>query len=318
MGLAGALVGVGGSVAVAAFTGADGDGVIRGCFEKNTGVLRIVEGGVCLRGETPISWNQQGVQGEAGAPGAAGPQGPRGFDGYQGPTGATGSTGPAGPQGTAGRDGLLPDQSCPVNEFASGVRDGTLVCADPFVTQQPGAVHAASEACPDSIPPAGYTDTADDPNRDAIDCARHWGVTRDGDRTTYEPQRQITRGESAMYVVGTFYRSGGVRPRFVPDAFKDDDGSMFDEEINVLAAMGAASPAQGGSFYEPESLIVVQDLEYQINQMHTYRINRAGGHSWPVASDDPGAYATKSVLAAELTDVLEMLTQDGYAVTPPA
>ena len=81
------------------------DGSISACFAKN-GTLRIVDSAaLCMRGETPLIWNQagpagpQGPQGATGATGATGPIGPMGLLGL---TGAQGAQGPAGPQGAAG------------------------------------------------------------------------------------------------------------------------------------------------------------------------------------------------------------------------
>ncbi len=111
----------------------------RGCYNKKTGLLRLVTHSAshCTRSESAIVWNQtgpqglQGPQGSAGrtvaglsAPGGAtGPQGPQGpvgpigpagpkgdtgpvgATGSQGPQGPTGATGPAGPQGPLGPTG---------------------------------------------------------------------------------------------------------------------------------------------------------------------------------------------------------------------
>ena len=58
---------------------------INGCYNKVSGVLRIVTGSkpACTNGETPISWNKVGPKGD------------------KGDTGATGATGPTGPAGVA-------------------------------------------------------------------------------------------------------------------------------------------------------------------------------------------------------------------------
>ncbi|MDX6397015.1 MAG: hypothetical protein QOJ43_423 [Gaiellaceae bacterium] len=82
-----------------------GNGVINGCYEKKTGILRVIDaqaGKSCLGFETPISWSQKGepgAAGAAGAPGAVGPAGPTG------PTGPRGLEGPEGPKGDKGDDG---------------------------------------------------------------------------------------------------------------------------------------------------------------------------------------------------------------------
>jgi hypothetical protein len=65
----------------------DANGVIHGCFHKNSGQLRVVDtdnGQACNPSEKALSWNQTGPTGPAGA---------------TGPTGTTGATGPTGPVG---------------------------------------------------------------------------------------------------------------------------------------------------------------------------------------------------------------------------
>jgi hypothetical protein len=105
--LTGSLVAIGG---VAAAAGPEP--AISACVNKVTGSVRVIDPAkhqTCASLlETPLSWNQQGIQ---GTPGAAGPQGTPGAPGPAGPagptgaTGATGATGPAGPQGVPGADG---------------------------------------------------------------------------------------------------------------------------------------------------------------------------------------------------------------------
>jgi hypothetical protein len=58
----------------------DSNGVIRGCYLKAIGSLRVVDpsaGQHCATAvETPIQWNQTGLQGPAGPTGPQGPAGP--------------------------------------------------------------------------------------------------------------------------------------------------------------------------------------------------------------------------------------------------
>jgi hypothetical protein len=69
----------------------DAGGAIHGCYQKRTGVLRVIGAGKkCLKGETAISWNQQG---------------PRGSDGKNGTNGTNGSNGTPGTPGTPGTNG---------------------------------------------------------------------------------------------------------------------------------------------------------------------------------------------------------------------
>lgn len=83
---------------------------IHGCYQKNSGSLRVLAAGEsCRPSELALSWNQVGQQGEkgdAGAqgpkgdPGPAGPAGPKGDPGAAGPPGDTGAQGPPGPAGS--------------------------------------------------------------------------------------------------------------------------------------------------------------------------------------------------------------------------
>ena len=103
--IAGATVALAvGSIAVAAIP--DG-GVIHGCYDKASGLLRVTDADTkkpkeCTTSEAALDWTQQGPQGPQGP---IGPQGPAGPDGPAGPTGATGATGPQGPQGVPGPAG---------------------------------------------------------------------------------------------------------------------------------------------------------------------------------------------------------------------
>jgi hypothetical protein len=70
---------IAGGVAWATIPG--GDGVIRGCYQKSSGILRVLDGprDRCTRSERPIEWNvagPQGLPGEQGPPGEQGVPGP--------------------------------------------------------------------------------------------------------------------------------------------------------------------------------------------------------------------------------------------------
>lgn len=90
----------------------DENGIIHGCYQPTSGILRVVGGASdCRETEVAISWNQRGPTGPSGAAGpagptgAAGPSGPLGPTGPIGPAGATGPTGQTGPTGASGATG---------------------------------------------------------------------------------------------------------------------------------------------------------------------------------------------------------------------
>lgn len=56
---------IAGGVAFATIPSADG--VINGCYQKNEGMLRVIDdAGACRTSEIAISWNHVGPQGEQG------------------------------------------------------------------------------------------------------------------------------------------------------------------------------------------------------------------------------------------------------------
>jgi hypothetical protein len=75
-----------GGVAVASIPGPGG--VIKACYSKSTGTLRVIDSkkSCSKKRERTLRWNQQGVRGLQGIPGA---QGIQGSQGIQGPNGAT-------------------------------------------------------------------------------------------------------------------------------------------------------------------------------------------------------------------------------------
>jgi hypothetical protein len=97
----------------------DSGGVIHGCYQKNSGIVRIVDtaNGSCANGEIAIQWNDTGP---AGTQGPAGPQGPVGPQGPGGPANVvvrTGAPVEVPPSGPIVRDAYA---SCLAGERATG------------------------------------------------------------------------------------------------------------------------------------------------------------------------------------------------------
>lgn len=80
-------------------------GKIRACVSRS-GVLRVLRGAHCSKGQKLLVWNQQGIQGPQGGSGAQGPPGPQGTQGSQGTSGSAGPQGVTGPRGTTGPRGV--------------------------------------------------------------------------------------------------------------------------------------------------------------------------------------------------------------------
>jgi hypothetical protein len=88
------LVALGG-VAFASIPGPGG--VVKGCYSKSTGSLRVIDSkkSCSKKRERSLSWNQQGVRGLQGSQGSQGPAGVNGGQGPQGDSGAPGLDGAA-------------------------------------------------------------------------------------------------------------------------------------------------------------------------------------------------------------------------------
>ena len=84
------------SVGAVTYANAAGNGTLKACANKTTGVMRYISKGSCRKTETSLSWSQMGPQ---GLPGAAGAKGDTGA------AGANGSNGTNGTNGTAGTNG---------------------------------------------------------------------------------------------------------------------------------------------------------------------------------------------------------------------
>jgi hypothetical protein len=124
--LATALLGIAAGIAYATIPGSNG--TINGCYEKRTGILRVIDaeaGKACLSGETPISWNQRGPKGDQGLQGL---QGERGEKGDKGDPGTPAPLYTAGQglelSGTEFRLAFDPDQVAQLQQQVAGLQQG--------------------------------------------------------------------------------------------------------------------------------------------------------------------------------------------------
>jgi CHRD domain/S-layer homology domain len=81
----------------------------------------------------------------------------------------------------------------------------------------------------------GFTDIAGSVHEDAINALADAGVIQGTSPTTFSPNNPVTRGQSASLIGRT---AGEQEPAPAPDAFTDDEGSVHEDWINALAAVG--------------------------------------------------------------------------------
>jgi hypothetical protein len=111
--------------------------------------------------------------------------------------------------------------------------------ADDRFTDDDASVH---EADIDAIATAGITLGCNPPANDRF-C----------------PERAITRAEMATFLVRALRLEGVDIPGDAPDAFGDDDGSVHEEAIDVLAALGITQGCRASGGSGATSPVVVPD-----------------------------------------------------------
>lgn len=129
--------------------------------------------------------------------------------------------------------------------FAVGLAAPLAATAQPFLDPD--------DACLGDPEPAPFEDRAliREAHLNNVDCAFAAdilvGMEVDGERFL-RPGSSVTRAQMATIVVGALQHAGYRLPSDPPDAFGDDDTSVHEENINILAASGIVVGAENGRF----------------------------------------------------------------------
>jgi hypothetical protein len=117
----------------------------------------------------------------------------------------------------------------------------------PLVDQQP---------CSDgSFWGPAYSDVPDVyAHRNAIRCMGYFSVTRGTTATTFSPERAVTRGEMAALLARLLRLTQADLPAEAPDRFRDDDGTPFEQDIDLLASLGIVGGVSATE-YEPTAVL---------------------------------------------------------------
>ena len=161
-----------------------------------------------------------------------------------------------------------------------------------------------------------FDDTRGTTHHDNIQVAAQLGVTSGVSPTSYAPSAPVTRAQMASFVVQTLEAAGVELASGNPDAFADDDGSVHEANIDLLAATGIVAGVDAG-IYEPQGLVTRA-------QMATFLANAAGHlHDLGLWSADPLPIAIPEVAevsrhdasARDLLDIIwdEQVTLPGGA-----
>ena len=240
------------------------------------------------------------------------------------------------PGGVAvGDDGMVYLSVCTL----CGPGQGMVWRIDPSVASDPATADACS---PDDVPGSGFDDIAASGHREAIECAAWWGIVNGFTADTFGPTGEVTREQVASMIRRAISAAGVVLVQGAPDAFTDDDGSVHEADINVMAAAGVIL-GRGEGLFDPKAnvsraevatlisrayaLITEADLAAGANaftddegSVHETDINAVAAAGWVNGVGGglflPNGQATRAQFASMITRMLSTLVADGDATLP--
>jgi len=204
-----------------------------------------------------------------------------------------------------------------------------------------------ADACPDDVPPAGFSDVPDGVHRRAVDCVVHWQVAQGRSPGRYEPLAVVSRAQMASFLARLVTASGGTLPEPTRDHFPDDAGSVHEDSINRLAEAGLVRGTADGR-YGPADPVSRAQMAAFLVRVHDHRaaqegqaalapsedwfyddgssplhddINKAAGAG--IASGTghgrygPGDGVRRDQMASFLARLLDVLVEGGMAEVPP-
>ena len=114
------------------------------------------------------------------------------------------------------------------------------------------------EACPSTIPPAGFLDIGQlgDESIRAIDCLAHYGITAGTSPATYAPHDHLTRSQMARFLIRTAAALGVELPAGDSTPFEDVSGLGAEGQRSVarLHELGITTGRRPGQF-DPDALV---------------------------------------------------------------
>lgn len=204
-------------------------------------------------------------------------------------------------------------------------------------------------ACQGNVPASGFADVLGNVHADAIACLAWRGVASGTGQGDYDPDAQVTRGQTAAFLTRLIDEANG---RALPDydgktRFADvGDGHTHKAAINRLATAGIAKGGPGGRhahLFVPQAPVTRAQMAAFLERTYTYVTGRqlaSAGACFPDAAGHPlrqaidrlciagvvqgnavGAYSPSTSLRRDamgsfLTRLLDVLSAEG-AASPP-
>lgn len=170
-----------------------------------------------------------------------------------------------------------------------------------------------SQACPPSqTPSAGFTDTASDAFRDAINCISAYGVTHGKTATTYDPGAVVLRQEMAVFLSNFLAATNVGRPPGTAPCQFVDIGSLPQSMQDAICAIGKAGISNGktdASHFDPGAPVLRSEMAAFIVRALSYAkltINAPAGANY--FDDDNG-----STLESYINQLASVGVVQGYA-----
>ncbi|MFP5332351.1 MAG: S-layer homology domain-containing protein [Acidimicrobiia bacterium] len=130
---------------------------------------------------------------------------------------------------------------------------------------------AVVEACPTSLPSAGYKDLGGLSAEaiDAIDCITHYGIATGTSSTNFTPAGEVARWQMALFLVRMADDLGIVVPTVTTSNFDDISGYPIDTQraINQLAQMGITAGVAPRTF-DPAGVVPRWQMALFLTRMH--------------------------------------------------
>ncbi len=124
-------------------------------------------------------------------------------------------------------------------------------------------------------------------HRYAIKCMGYFSVTRGTSATTFSPERAVTRGEMAALLTRLLQLTQADLPAEAADRFRDDDGTTFEKEIDLLAALGIVDGVSATRF-EPAHVLTRGQVAALMVRAYEWRADHPLADGPALFTDAPG------------------------------